>query len=304
MTACTKGIILAGGTGSRLFPITLGISKQMAPVYDKPMIYYPLATLMLAGIQDVLVISSPRDLPGFQGLLGDGRDWGMRFSFKVQERPEGLAQAFILGADFIGDDSVAMVLGDNIFYGRGFRSILANASSRQSGATIFGYQVRDPRSYGVVEMDEAGRAISLEEKPREPRSDFAVPGLYFYDNAVVEISRNLRPSPRGELEITDVNREYMRRGALHVEILSRGFAWLDTGTHDALLEAGSFVSAIEKRMGLKISCPEEIAWRQGWIDTEQLLGLARKIPNEYGEYLRHIASRQATGGRPRAIASG
>ncbi|MFM7059213.1 MAG: glucose-1-phosphate thymidylyltransferase RfbA [Planctomycetota bacterium] len=291
MAVVTKGILLAGGTGSRLFPITLGISKQMAPVYDKPMIYYPLATLMLAGIHEVLVISSPRDLPGFRGLLGDGLSWGMQFSYQVQERPEGLAQAFILGADFIGGESVAMVLGDNIFYGRGFRSILANAAGRTGGATIFGYQVRDPRSYGVVEIDSAGRAVSLEEKPQQPRSDYAVPGLYFYDNSVVEIARNLRPSPRGELEITDVNREYMRRGALHVELLSRGFAWLDTGTHDALLEAGSFVAAIEKRMGLKISCPEEIAWRQGWISTEQLLELAQRIPNEYGEYLRHTGNR-------------
>ena len=290
-TSFSKGIVLAGGTGSRLFPITLGISKQMAPVYDKPMIYYPLATLMLAGIREVLVISSPRDLPGFELLLGDGSAWGMRFRYQVQARPEGLAQAFVLGADFIGDDNCALVLGDNIFYGRGFRGILATAASRSSGATIFGYQVRDPRSYGVVEIDSAGRAVSLEEKPKQPKSDFAVPGLYFYDNSVVEIARNLRPSPRGELEITDVNREYMQRGQLQVELLSRGFAWLDTGTHDALLEAGSFVSAIEKRMGLKISCPEEIAWRQGWISTDELLGLAKRIPNEYGEYLRHLAER-------------
>jgi glucose-1-phosphate thymidylyltransferase len=246
---------------------------------------------MLAGIREVLIISSPRDLPGFRTLLGDGVAWGMRFDYVVQERPEGLAQAFILGADFIGDDNVALVLGDNIFYGRGFRGILAAAAARSAGATIFGYQVRDPRSYGVVEIGPDGRACSLEEKPREPKSDFAVPGLYFYDNSVVDISRNLKPSARGELEITDVNREYMHRGTLHVELLSRGFAWLDTGTHDSLLDAGNFVSAIEKRMGLKISCPEEIAWRNGFIDQARLLTLAARYSNEYGDYLRHIASR-------------
>lgn len=289
MSYFTKGIILAGGTGSRLFPITLGISKQMAPVYDKPMIYYPLSTLMLAGIRNVLVISSPRDITGFEKLLGDGTKWGMQFSYVTQDRPEGLAQAFILGAEFIGSDHVALVLGDNIFYGRGFRSILDNASSLERGATIFGYEVRDPQRYGVVEFDESGRAVSLEEKPQQPRSHFAVPGLYFFDNDVVEISRNLRPSPRGELEITDVNREYLSRGMLRVEILSRGFAWLDTGTHESLLDAGNFVAAIEKRMGLKISCPEEIAWRKGFIDRQQLLRLADDYPNEYGDYLRHVA---------------
>jgi glucose-1-phosphate thymidylyltransferase len=284
-----KGIILAGGTGSRLFPITLGISKQMAPVYDKPMIYYPLSTLMLAGIQDVLVISSPRDIGGFEKLLGDGSKWGMNFSYITQAKPEGLAQAFILGADFIGNDHVSLVLGDNIFYGRGFRSILESAASLQSGATIFGYEVRDPRSYGVVEFDANGKAVSLEEKPKQPKSNFAVPGLYFYDNSVVEIAHNLKPSPRGELEITDVNREYLNRGQLRVELLSRGFAWLDTGTHESLLDAGNFVAAIEKRMGLKISCPEEIAWRKGFIDKSQLLSLASEFPNEYGEYLKYIA---------------
>lgn len=284
-----KGIILAGGTGSRLFPLTLGISKQMAPVYDKPMIYYPLSTLMLAGIRQVLVISSPRDLGGFEKLLGDGTRWGMQFSYMVQPKPEGLAQAFVLGADFIGSDHVALVLGDNIFYGRGFRSILENACSLQSGATIFGYEVRDPHRYGVVEFDASGKAVSLEEKPRQPKSDFAVPGLYFYDNSVVEISRSLKPSPRGELEITDVNREYLLRGLLQVEVLSRGFAWLDTGTHESLLDAGNFVAAIEKRMGLKISCPEEIAWRKGFISRDQLLTLAAEFPNEYGDYLRHVA---------------
>lgn len=286
-----KGIVLAGGTGSRLFPLTLGISKQMAPVYDKPMIYYPLSTLMLGGIRDVLVISSPRDLGGFKKLLGTGEQWGMQFTYIEQAEPEGLAQAFILGADFVGDDHVALVLGDNIFYGRGFQEILGSATSLESGATVFGYEVRDPRSYGVVEFDSQGKAISLEEKPDVPKSKFAVPGLYFYDNDVVEISRNLKPSARGELEITDVNREYMRRGSLQVETLSRGFAWLDTGTHDSLLDAGNFVAAIEKRMGLKISCPEEIAYYRGFIDKSQLLSLADEYRNEYGDYLRHVAER-------------
>ncbi|MCP4787582.1 MAG: glucose-1-phosphate thymidylyltransferase RfbA [Fuerstiella sp.] len=291
MSYFKKGIVLAGGTGSRLFPLTLGISKQMAPVYDKPMIYYPLSTLMLAGIQDVLVISSPRDVSGFEKLLGDGSQWGMNFSYIEQAKPEGLAQAFILGANFVGEDHVALVLGDNIFYGRGFQGILSTASSLQDGATIFGYEVRDPERYGVVEFDADGKAISLEEKPQEPKSNFAVPGLYFYDNEVIEIARNLKPSPRGELEITDVNREYMNRGRLCVETLSRGFAWLDTGTHDSLLDAGNFVAAIEKRMGLKISCPEEIALHRGFIDRSQLLSLAADYKNEYGDYLQHVAGR-------------
>ena len=289
MSICTKGIILAGGTGSRLFPLTLGISKQMAPVYDKPMIYYPLSTLMLAGIRDVLVISSPRDLDGFRKLLGDGTAWGMRFSYVEQARPEGLAQAFILGADFIGLEQVSLILGDNIFYGSGFQKILNSAARDQTGATIFGYEVRDPERYGVVEFDKDGKAISLEEKPKQPKSSFAIPGLYFYDNSVVDIARNLKPSVRGELEITDVNSEYLRRGQLRVETLSRGFAWLDTGTHDSLLDAGNFVAAIEKRMGLKISCPEEIAFRKGFIDRSQLLDLAAAFPNDYGTYLRHVA---------------
>ncbi|MEZ6125707.1 MAG: glucose-1-phosphate thymidylyltransferase RfbA [Planctomycetaceae bacterium] len=291
MSNFNKGIILAGGTGSRLFPITLGISKQMAPVYDKPMIYYPLSTLMLAGIRSVLVISSPRDLPGFRSLLGDGSRWGMTLEYCEQPKPEGLAQAFILGADFIGQDNVALVLGDNIFYGRGFQQILNSATDRASGATIFGYEVRDPERYGVVEFNEAGQAVSLEEKPVRPKSHFAVPGLYFYDNDVVQISRNLKPSPRGELEITDVNREYLNQGRLQVETLSRGFAWLDTGTHDSLLDAGNFVAAIEKRMGLKISCPEEIAFRKGFIDLAQLKTLAADFRNEYGDYLNHVAER-------------
>lgn len=289
MSICKKGIVLAGGTGSRLFPLTLAISKQMAPVYDKPMIYYPLSALMLAGIRDVLVISSPRDLGGFQKLLGDGAGWGMKFSYAEQARPEGLAQAFVLGADFIGRDHVALILGDNIFYGSGFQKILNSAASNETGATIFGYEVRDPERYGVVEFDQQGKAISLEEKPQQPKSNFAVPGLYFYDNTVVEICQNLKPSIRGELEITDVNSEYLRRGQLRVEMLSRGFAWLDTGTHDSLLDAGNFVAAIEKRMGLKISCPEEIAFRRGFIDRPQLLLLAASFPNEYGAYLKHVA---------------
>jgi glucose-1-phosphate thymidylyltransferase len=289
MSHFRKGIILAGGSGSRLFPLTLGVSKQMMPVYDKPMIYYPLSALMLAGIDDVLVISSPRDIGGFEQLLGDGRQWGMQFSYVTQPEPEGLAQAFILGADFIGDDHVALVLGDNIFYGRGFQQILGNAVSLKSGATIFGYEVRDPERYGVVDFDETGRVVSLEEKPENPQSNFAIPGLYFYDNDVVEIARNLQPSARGELEITDVNREYMKRGQLQVELLSRGFAWLDTGTHDSLLDAAQFVSLIEKRMGLKISCPEEIAFRRGLIDQPALLRLADQYPNEYGNYLRGVA---------------
>jgi len=290
MSHFRKGIILAGGSGSRLFPLTLGVSKQMMPVYDKPMIYYPLSALMLAGISEVLIISSPRDISGFEQLLGTGEQWGMQFSYMVQPKPEGLAQAFILGADFVGDDHVALVLGDNIFYGRGFQQLLGNAVGLESGATIFGYEVRDPERYGVVDFDDTGRVVSLEEKPKDPKSNFAVPGLYFYDNDVVDIAQNLKPSPRGELEITDVNREYMERGRLQVELLSRGFAWLDTGTHDSLLDAAQFVSLIEKRMGLKISCPEEIAYRREWIGQAQLERLADTFPNDYGEYLRRVAA--------------
>ena len=291
MTYFSKGIVLAGGTGSRLTPLTVGVSKQMMPVYDKPMIYYPLSTLMLAGIKEVLVISSPRDIEGFERLLGDGASWGMSFTYVIQPEPSGIAQAFILGADFVADDHVALVLGDNVFYGSGLQGILNAATQLEKGATIFGYEVRDPERYGVVEFDEQlGRAISLEEKPMRPKSSFAVPGLYFYDHDVVEISRGLVPSPRGELEITDVNREYLRRGMLHVKPLSRGFAWMDTGTCDSLLDAGNFVAAIEKRMGLKISCPEEIAYRRGFINQSQLRTLAEGYSNEYGEYLSSVAS--------------
>ena len=290
MSYFRKGIILAGGSGSRLFPLTLGISKQMVPVYDKPMIYYPLSALMLAGINEVLVISSPRDIGGFKQLLGSGEQWGLKFSYITQPHPEGLAQAFVLGAEFIGDDHVALVLGDNIFYGRGFQQLLGNAVALETGATIFGYEVRDPERYGVVEFDDTGKVVSLEEKPAAPRSHYAIPGLYFYDNNVLEISRNLKPSDRGEYEITDVNREYMERGQLQVEVLSRGFAWLDTGTHDSLLEAGQFVAAIENRMGLRISCPEEIAFRRGLINTAQLLNLAEQYPNDYGTYLEYVAA--------------
>lgn len=272
-----KGIILAGGSGTRLYPLTKAISKQIMPVYDKPMIYYPLSTLMLAGIREVLIISTPRDLPVFKDLLGSGEQLGMSFSYAVQETPRGLADAFIVGADFIGDDSVALVLGDNIFYGQSFSRVLQNAAAREKGATIFGYYVKDPREYGVVEFDSNNKAVSIEEKPAIPKSNYAVPGLYFYDNDVVEIAKNVKPSARGEIEITSINNEYLRRGDLYVETLGRGFAWLDTGNHDALLDAADFVAAFQKRQGLYISCIEEIAYKRGFITREQLVELAQPL---------------------------
>ncbi len=286
-----KGIILAGGSGTRLYPLTKAVSKQMMPVYDKPMIYYPLSTLMLAGIREILIISTPRDLPGFEELFGDGSQLGLEMHYAVQDQPRGLADAFIIGADFIGSDNVAMVLGDNIFYGQSFSKTLRAASERKTGATIFGYYVKDPREYGVVEFDENGKAISIEEKPKNPKSNYAVPGLYFYDNDVVEIARNVKPSDRGEIEITSVNNEYLRRGSLYVETLGRGFAWLDTGSHDMLLDAAAFVAAFQKRQGLYISCIEEIAFKKGYIDRAQLLKLSKPLSKTaYGQYLKDIAN--------------
>ena len=286
-----KGIILAGGSGTRLYPLTKAISKQIMPVYDKPMIYYPLSTLMLAGIREILIISTPRDIKVFEELFGSGEQLGLRMEYAVQEYPRGLADAFIIGADFIGTDSAALVLGDNIFYGQSFSRVLNTAAQREKGATIFGYYVRDPREYGVVEFDENGKALSIEEKPEHPKSNYAVPGLYFYDNDVVEIARNVKPSARGEIEITSINNEYLRRGTLHVETLGRGFAWLDTGNHDSLLDAADYVAAVQKRQGLYVSCIEEIAYKRKFITREQLLALAEPLmKTNYGKYMVEVAN--------------
>ena len=285
-----KGIFLAGGSGTRLYPLTKAVSKQSMPVYDIPMIYYPLSTLMLAGIREILIISTPRDLPAFKELFGTGEQLGLSMSYAVQETPRGLADAFLIGADFIGNDSVALVLGDNIFYGQSFSRVLRQAAEREKGATIFGYFVRDPREYGVVEFDENGKALSIEEKPEHPKSNYAVPGLYFYDNDVVEIAKNVKPSARGEIEITSINNEYLNRGTLKVETLGRGYAWLDTGNHDSLLDAADFVSAFQKRQGLYISCIEEIAYKRGFINKEQLVELAQPLlKTAYGKYLIEVA---------------
>ena len=281
-----KGIILAGGSGTRLYPITKGVSKQLLPIYDKPMVYYPLSVLMLAGIQDVLIITTSEDQEGFIRMLGDGSEFGIKITYKIQPSPDGLAQAFIIGEEFIGSDSVCLVLGDNIFWGQGFTPILKSAASRNSGASVFGYQVKDPERFGVVAFDENQKAISLEEKPEKPQSNFAVTGLYFYDNDVVEMAKKVKPSHRGELEITTLNQMYMERGDLNVELLGRGFAWLDTGTHESLLEAAMFVETIEKRQGYKIACLEEIAWNNGWLSNEQIMQTAKALSkNSYGQYL-------------------
>jgi len=284
-----KGIVLAGGSGTRLYPVTKGVSKQLLPIYDKPMIYYPISVLMLAGVQDILIITTPEDQSGFIRTLGDGSDFGINLTYKVQPSPDGLAQAFIIGEDFIGDDSVCLVLGDNIFWGQGFTPILKSAANRNSGASVFGYQVNDPERFGVVEFDDNQKAISLEEKPANPKSNFAVTGLYFYDNDVVEMAKKVKPSYRGELEITTLNQMYLERGDLNVELLGRGFAWLDTGTHESLLEAAMFVETIEKRQGYKIACLEEIAWNNGWITRKQLFDLGKKLEkNSYGKYLMNM----------------
>lgn len=290
-----KGIILAGGSGTRLYPVTQSISKQLLPVYDKPMIYYPLSTLMLAGIQDILIISTPDDTPRFESLLGDGSQWGLNISYKIQPSPDGLAQAFILGDTFIGNDLSALVLGDNIFYGHDFNELLSNAMKRENGATVFAYHVHDPERYGVAEFDKSNKVLSLEEKPKNPKSNYAVTGLYFYDKDVVAMAKSLKPSARGELEITDLNRLYLEKQKLNIEIMGRGYAWLDTGTHDSLLEASQFIATLENRQGLKVSCPEEISYRRGWINASQLERLAAPLSkNGYGQYLQRVLKEKSS----------